>query len=106
MEEVSDNSALRNPPRSYPIQREKKWKYSFLSASIGYNNSRNPEGTPFLECSQQIPPNPLTQEEIFSKSYYIKPKSDCIYDCPIDLEQQTNTVRLLFQINGKMVNKI
>ena len=45
-----------------------------------------------------------THREIFSKSYQIKPKSDCIYHAPIDLEQQTNTVCLLFQINRKMVN--
>ena len=32
-------------------------------------------------------------------------KSDCIYHAPIDLEQQTD-VRLLFQINRKMVNTI
>ena len=30
--------------------------------------------------------------EIFSKSYQIKPKSDCIYHFPIDLEQQTESV--------------
>ena len=27
-----------------------------------------------------------TQREIFSKSYQIKQKSDCIYDLPIDLK--------------------
>ena len=37
--------------------------------------------------------------EIFSKSCQIKPKSDCIYHAPIELEQQTDSVRLLFQIN-------
>ena len=44
--------------------------------------------------------------EIFSKSYSINLKSDCIYHFPIDLEQQTDTVRLLFQINRKMVYTI
>ena len=34
--------------------------------------------------------------EIYSKSYYITPKSDCIYHAPIDLEQQTDSVCLLF----------
>ena len=33
-------------------------------------------------------------------------KSDCIYHAPIGLEQQTDSVRLLFQINRKMVNTI
>jgi len=43
---------------------------------------------------------------MFSKSYKIKLKSDYIYHFPIDLEQQqTDSVRLLFQING-MVNTI
>ena len=32
--------------------------------------------------------------------------SVCIYHAPFDLEQQTDTVRLLFQINRKMVNTI
>ena len=41
--------------------------------------------------------------EIFSKSYQIKPKSDCIYHFPIDLEQQTNSVRFLCQINLKTI---
>ena len=35
-----------------------------------------------------------------------KPKSDCIYNLPNDMEQQTDTVRLLFQINRCMVNTI
>ena len=47
-----------------------------------------------------------TGREIFSKYYQIKPKSDCIYHAPIDLEQQVDSVRLLFQINRKMVNTI
>ena len=34
-----------------------------------------------------------TRRELFLKSYQIKPKSDCIYRAPIDLEQQTDTVR-------------
>ena len=45
-----------------------------------------------------------TRREIFSQSYLLKPKSDCIYHAPIDLEQQTDSVRLWFQIqseNGK-----
>ena len=50
-----------------------------------------------------------TPRVIFSKSY-IKSKSDCIYHFPIDLEQQTDTVRFksTFHIksNGKMVNAI
>ena len=40
------------------------------------------------------------------KSFQIKPKLDCIYHFPIELEQQTDAVRLLFQINRCMVNKI
>ena len=40
-----------------------------------------------------------THREIFSKSYQIKLKSDYIYHAPIDFEQQTDTVRLPFQIN-------
>ena len=47
-----------------------------------------------------------TRREIFSKSYQIKLKSDCIYHFPIDLEQQTDSVRLLFQIKRKMRNTI
>ena len=35
--------------------------------------------------------------EIFSKYYQIKLKSDCIYHSPIDLGQQADIVRLLFQ---------
>ena len=31
--------------------------------------------------------------ELFSKSWQIKPKSDCIYHASIDLEQQTDTHR-------------
>ena len=34
-----------------------------------------------------------TRRESFSKSYYINPKLDCIYYAPIDLEQQTESVR-------------
>ena len=45
-------------------------------------------------------------EFFFSKSYWIKLKSDCIYHAPIDLEQQTDSVRLLFRINRCMVNTI
>ena len=33
--------------------------------------------------------------KIFSKYYWIKPKSDCIYHLPIDLEHQTDSVRLV-----------
>ena len=33
-------------------------------------------------------------------------KSDCIYHAPIDSEQQTDSVRLLFHINQCMVNTI
>ena len=47
-----------------------------------------------------------THGQIFSKSYQINSKSDCIYHFPIDLEQETDTVRLLFQINRKIVNTI
>ena len=47
-----------------------------------------------------------THREIFSEFYQIKSKSDCIYHFPIDFEQQTDTVRLLFQFNRKMVNTI
>ena len=55
-------------------------------------------------CNREFSPNTLswesnlgtsncfgTHREIFSKSYQIKPKSDCIYHTPIDLEQQTDT---------------
>ena len=38
------------------------------------------------------------------KSYWIKPKSDCIYHAPIDLEQKRSSV--WFQISRKMVNTI
>ena len=48
----------------------------------------------------------VTHREIFSKSYWIKLNSDFIYQFPIDLEQETDTVRLLFQINRCMVNTI
>jgi len=51
--------------------------------------------------------------EIFSKSYWIKPKSDCIYHFPIDLEpngrpidSEPNRTTLWFRINLKMVNTI
>ena len=33
--------------------------------------------------------------EFFSKVYYINPKPYCIYHAPIDLEQQTDIVRLV-----------
>ena len=46
-----------------------------------------------------------TQRNIF-EIMEIKPKADCFYHLPIDLEQQTDTVRLLFQINLKMVSTI
>ena len=42
--------------------------------------------------------NLVTHREIFSKSYQIKLKSEDIYHSPIDLEQQTDTLCLLFQI--------
>ena len=45
-----------------------------------------------------------THREMFPKSYQIKPKSDYIYHFSSDLEQQTDNVRLLFQINQCMVN--
>ena len=49
----------------------------------------------------------FAHREIFSKSYQIKLKSDCIYHTPINLEQQKDAVRLLlFQINRCMVNTI
>ena len=38
-----------------------------------------------LTESTKLPPS--THREIFSESYWIKPKSDCIYHFPIDLEQ-------------------
>ena len=41
----------------------------------------------------------ISHTEIFSKSYQIKSRSDYISHFPIDLEQQTNAVRFLFQIN-------
>ena len=44
-----------------------------------------------------------THRYIFSKSYQITPKSDCIYHFRIDLEQQTDTGHLLFVINRCMV---
>ena len=47
-----------------------------------------------------------THGESFSKSYKIKPKSNCICHAPIYLEQKTDTVRLLFQINRCMANTI
>ena len=50
--------------------------------------------------------NVAAHREIFSKSCQTKPKSDCIYHVLIDLEQQTDAVRSLFQINQKMVNTI
>ena len=52
--------------------------------------------------------HPCTHGEFYSKLHWIwiKSKSYCIYYTPIDLEQQTDTVRLLFQINRKMVNTI
>ena len=50
--------------------------------------------------------NKKTSYQIFSKFYWIKQKSDCNYHFPIDLEQQTDAVRLLFQINRCMVNTI
>ena len=37
-----------------------------------------------------------THREIFSKSYWIKFISNCIYHFPIDFEQQTDTVRFWF----------
>ena len=46
-----------------------------------------------------------THKKIFSKSYLINPKSDCIYHFPIDLEHK-RTCPFLFQINRKMVNTI
>ena len=50
--------------------------------------------------------SPSTHREIFSKSYYIKTEIRlCLKFSSIDLEQQTD-VRLLFQINRKMVNTI
>ena len=58
-------------------------------------------------CAGKVPAEvKRTRSEIFSESYQINPKSDCIYHFPIDLEQQTDSVRLLFQINRKMVNTI
>ena len=44
--------------------------------------------------------------ETFSKSYQIKPKLIIFTTFPIDLEQHTDTVRLLFKINRWMVNAI
>ena len=43
------------------------------------------------------------RRQIFSKSYQVKPKSDCIYYFPIYLEHQMNTDRLLFHINRKRI---
>ena len=37
-------------------------------------------------------PGEVTHREIFSKSYWIKPKSDCIYQFPINLEQSKRTL--------------
>ena len=47
-----------------------------------------------------------THREIFQNLFKSNLKSDCIYHIPIDLEQQTDGVRLLFQINRKIVNII
>ena len=51
-------------------------------------------GVSFLECphigpsndGRKTPVSCSTHREIFSKSCWIKPKSDCIYHFPIDLE--------------------
>ena len=63
-------------------------------------NSSNSVAT-LIDISDAVP----AHWEIFSKSYYVKPKSDCIYHFPIVLKQKTD-VRLLFQINLYMVNTI
>ena len=49
-----------------------------------------------------------THREIFSKSYYIVSDLGPIYleHAPIDLEQQTDSIHLMLQINLKMVNTI
>ena len=57
-----------------------------------------------LKCYMQASMH--THREIFPKFSKIKPKSDCIYHYRIDLEQQTDSARLLLQINRKRVNTI
>ena len=43
-----------------------------------------------------------THWEMFLKYYQIKPKTDCIYHAPIDLEQQTDSIRLLLTLSTSM----
>ena len=49
--------------------------------------------------------NPVHWEN-YSESSQFKPKYDCSYHAPIDLDQQTDTVCLLIQINREMVTTI
>ena len=59
-------------------------------------------GGGWVDIAIRLKASEYTQRNLFE----IQLKSDCIYHAPIDLEQQTDTVRLLFQINWCMVNTI
>ena len=86
--------------------------YVYIYVSYIYNISHNllgrgkfGENNPvnIPECPQgQVGQLLSTLRNVFQ----IKPKSDCIYHAPIDLEHQTDAVRLLFKIIRCMVNTI
>ena len=61
--------------------------------------SGGPQLSP-MEVQVSWPPYHFTHREIFSKSYYIKLKSDCNYHFPIDLETPSSDLSeyILFQI--------
>ena len=101
-------------PRSYPIQCERKGKSSFPSAILGATKSLIPPDNPalrlcnltdtplFVERAERCRRNIRELEkkfwlsahrEIFSESYQIKPKSDCIYHFPNYLDSNVR-VRL------------
>ena len=68
---------------------------NLISASVKIRNGN----VATFGNARQIARGIRTHGEIFSKSYQINPKSDCIYHFPFDLEKQTDTVRLLFQVS-------
>ena len=77
-------AAARYPRQKLSIYEDGKGLVFFLSFSLAQNFSSRSKKSPAKSWLEL-----LSHREIFSKSYQIKPESDCIYHAPIDLEQQT-----------------
>ena len=111
-------------PRSYPIQYERKWRYSCLSAAVfdldcmpwlkwlrvvscGFVRElwATSSISAFWGWKASLPSVDLHTEESFGNLFKSN-RNQIIFTIFQLIWNQTDTVRLLFQINWKMVNTI